>query len=1295
VIRKSVSSLLILVPVLASACQGSGSDDSPKVVGPVKASTRTATGAPPAITGSRAAGVIDVAEVPGYSAYLASPPVAPVAPVARVPGPGIRSVDAAIAPVQKRMSREAPGVVASVDARRPVPTFVFAGRGLAKARSRQAASITRADQAALAYLDQYKAVYQLDSSSLGTAEIAGVHKARRGGQVIWLRQRVDQREVFGTRMSFLVDDDLDLVAIGGHIRPATGASWAASIDERAALARAVGDVTGAAVNASVLSEVERDDAAKAIRFSSAAGARFRLPQPARVREVFYALPKALVPAFAVSLEVAAPGSKNSRAYEYVIAADDGRILERQNRTHSEARTYNVWADSAEGGFRPIDGPHGDLTPHPTGDVKAPVEVVGTDSRSLIEIEGFNTNPDGAADPWLPDGAADLTLGNNVIAYGDHDELDGFSEGDVIAAQNGQGIFDFNYNFGGQPFPGLAPVRSGITQIFFVTNWLHDWWYDSGFNEAAGNAQLSNYGRGGLEQDPLLAEAQDTGGIERNNANMSTPLDGLAPRMQMYLFDGPIVGEIGATVFEITAPPELAGEYTVQGATFGVDDLVQTNGARPLTLVNDGVEAPETPETPPGTFTDGCEPFEGVNGDVAVVTRGTCAFELKAFNAEAAGAAALLVVNNDLEGPDALPPLGGSDRTIAIPVVGISFADGTAILKALGAGAVQADVTRAGRDRDPDRDGTIDNAIVAHEWGHFLHHRLTLCGTAQCGAMSEGWGDFIALHTLLRDGDDLHAVYGMAAWATNDAYFGIRRVPYSVELDRNALTFGHVSDEATLPVDQHPMQVFGVNSEVHNAGEIWATMLFEALVALTEDEPGLAFPEAQRRIGDYIVAGMTLAPPNPTFTDQTNAILAAIVATGDERDLQSVAQAFARRGFGTGAVSPPLESVNFVETEESFEVAGDLVLATGEVLPSEECDDDENLDGGESGRLVVTVVNYGPVALSESTVSVTDAPAEFSFPDGESATISELGPYEAAEVEIAVALDAAVEGAQHITLAVQAANDASFHPTVDGSLIQRFNFDDSQASSATDDVESKLTVWEPTTSDLGEDVGWRRFLEPENAMWYAEDIPVAGDQILTSPPLTVGDGPFVIKFDHRHSFEASDDGTGNIAFWDGGVVEYSIDGGETWEDVAAIADPGYGGTIFPEAGNPLADRPAFGGLSEGYLDGKFVSASVDLGTELAGEEVLVRFRLGTDLSVGDVGWDIDNIAFEGITNTPFTALVDDATACGDVDDGGDADPDDDDDDDGCGCRSTSGSSAPLSALLFVAALFPLLRRRRRK
>src|SRR3546814_8665534 len=74
----------------------------------------------------------------------------------------------------------------------------------------------------------------------------------------------------------------------------------------------------------------------------------------------------------------------------------------------------------------------------------------------------------------------------------------------------------------------------------MNNGLHDWWYDHGFDEQAGNAQTSNYGRGGVEGDAISAQGQDSSG--RNNANMATPADGGSPTMQMYLFDGPVRSE---------------------------------------------------------------------------------------------------------------------------------------------------------------------------------------------------------------------------------------------------------------------------------------------------------------------------------------------------------------------------------------------------------------------------------------------------------------------------------------------------------------------------------------------------------------------------------------------------------------------------------------------------------------------------------------------------------------------------------------------------------------------------------
>jgi hypothetical protein len=88
----------------------------------------------------------------------------------------------------------------------------------------------------------------------------------------------------------------------------------------------------------------------------------------------------------------------------------------------------------------------------------------------------------------------------------------------------------------EPLAFYTQSMAAMTQLFYVNNWMHDWWYDSGFDEAAGNAQADNFGRGGIAGDVLLAEGQDAA-LEgaRNNANMSTPMDGASPTMQMYLW----------------------------------------------------------------------------------------------------------------------------------------------------------------------------------------------------------------------------------------------------------------------------------------------------------------------------------------------------------------------------------------------------------------------------------------------------------------------------------------------------------------------------------------------------------------------------------------------------------------------------------------------------------------------------------------------------------------------------------------------------------------------------------------
>jgi bacillolysin len=103
----------------------------------------------------------------------------------------------------------------------------------------------------------------------------------------------------------------------------------------------------------------------------------------------------------------------------------------------------------------------------------------------------------------------------------------------------------------------------------------------------------------------------------------------------------------------------------------------------------------------------------------------------------------------------------------------------------------------------------------------------------------------------------------------------------------------------------------------------------------------------------------------------------------------------------------------------------------------------------------------------------------------------------------------------------------------------------------------------------------------------------------------------LHFNHAYAFE----GWG----FDGGVIEFKRGGDTNWYDAGLYfpAQNGYRGRILKGFGNPLADRQAFIGYSSGYT-----STRLDLSHE-RGSAVRFRFRIGTDNSLGALGWFIDD------------------------------------------------------------------------
>jgi hypothetical protein len=151
---------------------------------------------------------------------------------------------------------------------------------------------------------------------------------------------------------------------------------------------------------------------------------------------------------------------------------------------------------------------------------------GSTSQTLVNGPGTGNAESPAG--WVTN---NTTIGNNVDAYLDRDNNN-------AADTNGRPISstkDFIYTFDGTVAPTTASQQQlAVASLFYLNNVVHDKLYRHGFNEAAGNFQTNNFGKGGAGNDPVNAEAQDGGGT--NNANFSTPADGSRPRMQMYLWN---------------------------------------------------------------------------------------------------------------------------------------------------------------------------------------------------------------------------------------------------------------------------------------------------------------------------------------------------------------------------------------------------------------------------------------------------------------------------------------------------------------------------------------------------------------------------------------------------------------------------------------------------------------------------------------------------------------------------------------------------------------------------------------
>lgn len=534
------------------------------------------------------------------SAYLSA---TSARPDALASGYGVAQQQAASAMAAARsLGRLLPGLDVRLSSLTGAPESVLAKGGplTGPAPGQRSEDIVRG------FLGRYGNLYGLSNSDLGDLVALGDSDGGRSGlRMLRMEQQIDGRPVFQSETRFLLDRQGRLHKSTGQLVPGARSRVVAFdpaqlISAPDAVVRLLASAGKPASAASFSISGSREDW---IELAEDDG---YVVGPVAAREVLFPLaPGMLVPAWSLVVFTG-----EGQDWYAVVDAQTGDLLWRKNirnnvSDHDARFRVYVQAD----GVTPADSP----APH------SPSSAVPGAGTQFPEISASIVSMHAAMDPlaspngWINDCPAGgctadetQTLGNNVLACLDRTGASNANVCDTDAASvldgNGRptgnpdgnardrdffGTSPRDFQTGYLPPPQAADPEAGqtasgagasgtaavdqfrrgmVTQLFYVSNWYHDQLFALGFDEAAANFQATNFSGMGLGGDRVLADAQDSSGT--NNANFSTPPDGVSGRMQMYRFTGPTVDRDGS----------LDTEIVIHELTHGTSNRLVGNGA---------------------------------------------------------------------------------------------------------------------------------------------------------------------------------------------------------------------------------------------------------------------------------------------------------------------------------------------------------------------------------------------------------------------------------------------------------------------------------------------------------------------------------------------------------------------------------------------------------------------------------------------------------------------------------------------------------------------------------------------
>ena len=386
--------------------------------------------------------------------------------------------------------------------------------------------------------------------------------------------------------------------------------------------------------------------------------------------------------------------------------------------------------------------------------------------------------------------------------------------------------------------------------------------------------------------------------------------------------------------------------------------------------------------------------------------------------------------------------------------------------------------------------------------------------------------------------------------------GIRPARYSTDLTVNDFTYGDI----------------GGLSIPHGVGFVWATTIWDMTWALIDEygfDPDLINGDGGNMLALQLVNdGIKLQGCLPGFVTGRDAILAADVAlTGGENALL-IWETFARRGLGWSANQGSTDSTG--DGVEAFDLPPQFDrFLSGEATP-------DPVNNHEFVTYTFTFFNgQGRDPIEEVGLNA-DIPSNALYVGG---SASDGGTFQDGVV-------------------TWPAFDADTDTETTRSFTVLTNADKSSTVSFSDDMEDGGDNWLTEHGAGSED--WS--LDNDggtngSAGWFAQNVSSITDQylILAEPILLTTSAE--LRFMHKYNTHAG---------FDGGVVEISSDGGNTWEDLGPnMTENGYNAVIATTNDSPIAGREAFSGGSGG-----FIQTVADLAS-YTGQSVQIRFRMATD------------------------------------------------------------------------------------